>query len=113
MEPDDQDEERRMIYEGCPHCHEPHHEPRYHMPPNPHDDGHWPEEMNPNRKPEPTLAVTGVRGRFPARPKALKQEDIEVSVTQLEPGALVVRMDSRTDETFWMQITIKLRGGDT
>lgn len=72
-----------------------------------HDEGHWPEEMNPNVLP---FDVTGVRGRFPAVSKALKERDLEVTVTQLEPGTVVVRLDSRTDETFWMQITIQLRG---
>ena len=79
-----------------------------------HDEGTWPEEMpektNPSILP---FAVTGVRGRFPVRPKALKQEDIEVSITQFAPGEIMVRLDSRTDATFWLSIRIKLRGGDT
>ena len=58
--------------------------------------------------PDPPLTVTHIRGRYPTHPRAFKQEDIEVSVTQLEPGTLVVRLDSRTDAEFWLQITVKI-----
>ncbi len=64
-----------------------------------------PDHTEPDPKP---LTVTSVRGRYPTRPRAFKQEDIEVSVTQLEPGTLVVRLDSRTDAEFWLQITVKI-----
>ncbi len=77
----DEDEVLRMIAEGCPHCH----------------------DLDPPR-------VTGVRGRFPSRRQALRQEDIEVSVTELSPGVFTVRLDSRVDDEFWMQLTVTVGG---
>lgn len=72
----------RLADDGCPHCHEP----------------------DPPR-------VTGVRGRFPSRRQALRQEDIEVSVTELSPGVFTVRLDSRTDDEFWLQLTVAVGAG--
>ncbi len=58
----------------------------------------------------PPLAVTSVRGRYPSRPKALKPENIDVMVLETCPGVLVIRLDDRTADDFWLQLTIELRG---
>ena len=71
----------RLADDGCPNCHDLDREPR----------------------------VTGIRGRFPSSShQALRQEDIEVSVTELAPGVYTLRFDSRIDDSFWLQITVKI-----
>ena len=55
----------------------------------------------------PPIAVTGVRGRYPSRPKALKPENIDVMVLETCPGVLVIRLDDRTADDFWLQLTLE------
>ena len=64
-----------------------------------------------NHPETPAMTAGEVKGRYPVRPRALKTENIEVLVTEREPGVWILRLDDRGNDEFWLQLTVRLGEG--
>lgn len=54
------------------------------------------------------LEVIHVDGRYPARPRVLKPENMEAEVVEREPGVFVVRIDDKANDEMWLQVTLRV-----
>jgi len=52
------------------------------------------------------IDIRNIKGRWPELRIPLKPEDMLVYTREGEDGVTVVRLDSKTDDTFWMEFEI-------
>jgi hypothetical protein len=59
---------------------------------------------------KPLLKLLEARGRFPEEPHAICSHQIESTVIEIEPGIVLLRLESTVAMEFWLQLMIDLRG---
>ena len=66
---------------------------------------YWPEDTDPEGE---MIEVTSVNGRYPSQPRIFRPQTVEVTVCEIEPGKIVLRVDDSANPVFWLEIRLSL-----